>query len=304
MTNPARLAVVPDRETREKAGRFLDRIEQARALRAGAPATVDAPPASRFSEPKPLDPTAILSPSSVNQFNDCEARWFYRKVLELPETRGAALGLGAAIHQAITENFRQKLETKRDLPTEGVSALFLDAMNRQLDEITLAKDESADELKQCGEVMTRVYMDQIAPRIQPAAVEKHVSGLIGNVPVQGYIDLLDVNGDVIDLKTASKKPSGINAGYRVQVATYAMLEPTASGRARLDTLTKTRTIQTHEQSLQVGEADRKYTERLYSITQEKMRSGLFSPNRSSHLCSRKYCSYADRCIADYGGYVG
>src|SRR4051812_26689119 len=57
--NPAGLAIVPPRETREKAERFLNRIAQARALRntEGAPVTVDAPPARHFDTPKPLDPT-------------------------------------------------------------------------------------------------------------------------------------------------------------------------------------------------------------------------------------------------------
>jgi CRISPR/Cas system-associated exonuclease Cas4 (RecB family) len=306
MTNPAKLAVVPDRETREKAGRFLDRVEQARALRntEGAPATVDAPPASRFSEPKPLDPTAILSPSSVNQFaHDCQVKWFYKRVLGLPEKRSAALGLGSALHEAIAANFAQKLETREDLPGEGVTAIFRGALDKELDSIELDKTESAADLRACGEVMTRVYMAECAPRIQPAAVERPVQGLIGDVPVQGFIDVLDTTGAVIDLKTASKKPSGISAGYRVQVATYAILEPTASGRARLDTLTKTKTVGLHQQTLEVSESDRKQATRLYSIAREQMQSGLFIPNRSSHLCSRKYCSYWAQCMDEYGGEV-
>ena len=49
--------------------------------------------------------------------------------------------------------------------------------------------------------------------------------------MQGYIDVIDVYGDIVDVKTASKKPSGVRADYRVQVATYAMVAPgTASGR--------------------------------------------------------------------------
>jgi hypothetical protein len=35
----------------------------------------------------------------------------------------------------------------------------------------------------------------------------------------GYVDVLDVHGDVGDVKTASKKPSGVRADYQVQVAT-------------------------------------------------------------------------------------
>lgn len=304
----AGLAVVPPSQTLLEKGRaFVARVEQARELRgaaAAAPAETVPPPVEKFPDPKPLDPAAILSPSSVNTFaHDCQVKWFYRRVLGLPEKRGAALGLGTAVHAAIAANFKQKIETREDLPVEGATALFRDAWAEQLDEITLEKSDDPKDLAECGEVMTRVYMSQCAPRIQPAEVERPVRGLIGDVPVQGFIDVLDVNGDVIDTKTASKKPTGINAGYRVQVTTYAMLDAKASGRARLDTLTKTKTVGLHQQTIDVTDSDRKQATRLYSIAQEQMRAGVFLPNRSSYLCSRKYCAYWERCTDEYGGQV-
>jgi CRISPR/Cas system-associated exonuclease Cas4 (RecB family) len=263
-------------------------------------------PATRFT-PKPTrtpsEIPAILSPTSLNTFMDCSAKWYYRKVLQLPETRGAALGLGTAVHEALGENFRQKIETKEDLPTEGVTALFVDAMTRQLDQITLEKDESADELKQLGETLVRVYMDQAAPRIEPAAVEMPVEGFIGDVPVHGFIDILTTDGDIIDIKTASKKPAGISADHRLQLSTYAMLAPQASGKVRRDALAKTKTVTLTQASMEVTPADRKLTTRLYSIARDHMRAGLIIPNRGSFLCSRKYCSFCDVCSADFGGAV-
>lgn len=311
MTNPARLAIVPTPETRAKAERFLDRIEQARALRNPEPpaaACVTSPSACvespRFTGPKPIAPTDVLSPSSVNQWaHDCQAKWMFKRLLGLPDKKSSALALGSAVHEAIAANFRAKLETKEDLPAEGVTAIYRGALDRELADVELEKGESAEDLRTCGEVMTRVYMAECAPRIQPAAVERAVSGLIGGVPVQGFIDVLDVDGRIVDLKTASKKPTGINAGYRLQVATYAMLEPAATGRARLDTLTKTKTVALHEQQLEITAGDRKQAERLYSIAREQMQTGLFLPNRASHLCSRKYCAYWERCESEYGGYV-
>jgi hypothetical protein len=99
-----------------------------------------------------------------------------------------------------------------------------------------------------------------------------------------------------------KKPSGVRADYRVQVATYAM---PASGRTRLQTLTKTKTVQLHSQTIDVTHADRTHATKLYQIAQEGMRSGLYVPNRSSFLCSRKYCSFWGRCGRSMGrGGVG
>lgn len=254
-------------------------------------------------KPAALDIPAILSPTSLTTFMDCSAKWFYRKVLNLPETRGSALGLGSAVHEALAENFRQKIETKEDLPTEGVTALFVDAFSRQLDSIVLQADESADELKQMGETLVRVYMDQAAPSIEPAAVEQAVEGLIGDVPVHGYIDILTTDGTVIDIKTASKKPSGITSDHRLQLTTYAMLEPAASGKCRRDAIAKTKTVTLTQATMEVSDADRKLTTRLYSIARDQMRTGLVAPNRGSFLCSRKYCGYCDRCADEFGGEI-
>lgn len=253
--------------------------------------------------PRGSEIPVVLSPSSVNTFFDCSTKWYYRKVLGLPETRGAALGLGTAVHEALAENFRQKIETKEDLPVDGVRALFIYGLVRQLDEITLTKDDSPDDLRECGETMVRVFMDRAAPAIQPAAVEEHVEGLIGDVPVQGYIDIRDVDGRVIDIKTAARKPSGITPEQQLQVSTYAILHSQASGAASVITLTKTKTVAMVQESVDVSPRDRQLTERLYSIARDQMHAGLYAPRRSSYLCSRKYCSFWERCEADYGGRV-
>lgn len=246
---------------------------------------------------------SVLSPSSLNTYMDCQAKWFYRKVLGLPEKRTLALGLGSAVHVSLGTNFKQKIETGEDLPVEALSTVFRDSFERELDTVTLNEDDDIADAKNAGETMLSVYMREAAPRIRPAAVEKPVSGVIGGVPISGFIDLLDVDGNIIDLKTSKKKPGCFPVPHRRQVTTYAMLEPRASGRARLDTLTKTKTVALDTRTLDVGAEDRRHVERLYSITLEQMRSGLVAPNRSSFLCSRKNCSYWEQCISDYGGVV-
>jgi putative RecB family exonuclease len=264
---------------------------------AAGPFLMPAPPPEGNEIPR------ILSPTSTNTFFDCSMKWFYRKVLHLPETRSAALGLGTAVHTALIENFRQKIETKEDLPVDGVRALFIEAFTAQLDQVVWRKDESADHLKDAGETMVRVYMDRAAPAVEPAAVEEPVEGLIGDVPVHGYIDVRDVDGRVIDIKTAARKPSGMLPAYRMQVATYAMLHPLASGQATLSTLTKTKTVDLHQETVEITPGDRKLTGRLYSIARDQMNAGVYAPNRGSFLCSRKYCSHWQQCEDEFGGRV-
>jgi len=68
-----------------------------------------------------------LSPSQVSTFLDCQAKWYFQKVIGLPEIVISNLSLGSAVHAALAENFRQKIETKEDLAVAGVQALFTEA---------------------------------------------------------------------------------------------------------------------------------------------------------------------------------
>jgi hypothetical protein len=57
----------------------------------------------------------VLSPSQVRTFLDCQARWWFKYGLMLPETKSSSLALGLAVHRALELNFREKLETHEDL---------------------------------------------------------------------------------------------------------------------------------------------------------------------------------------------
>src|ERR1700682_1574792 len=93
-----------------------------------------------------------------------------------------------------------------------------------------------------------------------AVVELRVDGQIGGVKVRGWIDLLDAEGRVIDIKTAKARPSSIEAMHKFQVATYSRLTPGASGEGRIDTLVKTKTPQVISQNFRINVDERRAVE--------------------------------------------
>jgi putative RecB family exonuclease len=245
----------------------------------------------------------VLSPSSANQYLNCSAKWRYRHIDRLPDPKTGALLQGSCVHKAVETNFRDKLETGRDLPLAGIRALYREAWAKLAPETEFRDDEDAGELAAQGEALTVKFVDEAAPSIEPAAVELAVRGNIGGVPVRGYIDLLDVHGRIIDLKTAAKRPSGIPPDHRFQIATYRLLLPQASGEATLFTLTKTKTPQVVPDPFTVEPHDLVQVERMYPVVQSAIRAGVFVPNRSSHMCSRKYCAFWRSCQREFGGEV-
>ena len=161
----------------------------------------------------------------------------------LPDQKNSSLALGLAIHRALELNFREKIQTHEDLDTARVVMLFRDAWMDRAGQTQFTSDESQQELRRTGERLVVKYMDEVAPQVEPAAVELDVAGEISGVAVRGRVDILDVDGQLIDIKTASRRPSWVSPDYAFQLATYRQITPGASGEVRIDSLVKTATPQ-------------------------------------------------------------
>ena len=278
---------------------------------------------------------APLSPSQAEHYLECGFRWYLRHVLHMPEPTTPALAIGRAVHQVADALLRAKGAARQagrpcDVTTEDVTDLAQDLTRESLREIDapdspdpeIQEERAADAAALCNQVeaMCQLWWRQAAPSIEPAAIELPVSGVIAGIPVCGIVDILDVSGAVIDLKTASKRPQGISASHYLQLVTYAMLTTPAAliapdphaewmtrraptPAARLDTLTKTKAPGYYSHSLAIDDDACRYAESIYPMVAEAIADGLYLPRRSSNLCSRRHCPYWQTCEAEYGGNV-
>jgi len=248
-------------------------------------------------------PGEVLSPSQVSSIMDCAYRWHAKYVLRIPEPPTSQQILGRAVHAALAANFEQKCDTKVDLPVAGVLAIYREAWAIASEDLEFRDDEDPGEVGKSGEALVTKYVEEAAPEIEPAAVEMRVEGMIAGVRVTGYIDLLDVNGCVIDIKTARARPTSISPMQRFQVATYGHLTPLAQGTGRIDTLVKTKAPQVIQQTFSISSQEFKAIETLYPEAQALMRGGVHLPNRHSMLCSRRQCAFWRHCEQTWGGEV-
>ncbi len=244
-----------------------------------------------------------LSPSQVSSYMTCPAKWYFRYLIGLSEPTTGALALGKAFHGTLARNFRQKMSTVRDMEAKELREVFAEEWSLATADAALRDDEDADELAATGQILVAAYVTEAGGPLQPHAVEQTVQGEIAGVKVRGIVDLLDTDGRVLDFKTASKRPNGLSAEHSLQLTTYAMITPGASGLCRLDTVTKTKTVQVIQQSYQVGAEDRRFAETLYPMVQESIQDGIYPPHRSSPMCSRRYCGYWRECEHELGGRV-
>src|SRR5260370_32674591 len=151
--------------------------------------------------------TDVLSPSQVRTFADCEVRWFYQHLLDLPDPPTATMALDHAIRTALMTNFRYKVESKADIQTEGVVGLFRRAWKEQRTIANFCEDEVPEVIGKTGEALVRIYMQEVAPQIRPAAVERPLRGVLSSVRIRAQIDLMDEDGTIIDVRTIQAAPA-------------------------------------------------------------------------------------------------
>lgn len=247
-------------------------------------------------------PGELLSPSQVSTYLGCAAKWYFKYQLGLPDPSGAGAVRGKAFHAIVEYWMRAKLAGVQ-LDLAGIEDVWAYAWDEAAAEAAFHPADNIEAISAKGRELTVKYLAEVGPAIEPAAVEFPVVGKIGGVAVRGFVDLLDTSGRVIDLKTAARKSSKVSAAQAVQLATYAALVPGASGETRIDTLVSTRDAQLVQIEYTPGAAGRRLIERLYPLAAEGMKSGLYMPNRSSTMCSRRYCNFADACTAEFGGEV-
>jgi hypothetical protein len=249
----------------------------------------------------------VLSPSQLRTWMDCQARWMFRYVHRLPDPANSTLALGKAVHHALGLNFHQKVETGVDLPAPEVVRAYCDAWRKEASTIEFEAHEDATEIGMEGVGLVQKYMFEAAGSVHPAAVEISVGDTdqaqIGGVRVRGVIDILDVEGRIIDLKTARRSPSRIDASQMLQLATYAAVTPGARGTVRIDAMVRNKTPKVVSFSAKLSTRDYVAIERLYPLAQQGMRGGYYMPNRTSMLCSRRNCAYWRECEREFGGIV-
>lgn len=239
-----------------------------------------------------------LSPSQVTAYLDCAARWFYDQV-SAPQPATGALLIGRVVDQVLTWALGSEpgsLPSESDL-REATAAAFA----AELPGAELRETENAIAMEDQAAQMAALFMRQAAPGLEVAALQEAVSGPIGTARARGIIDIRTVDGELIDIKTAAKKPDGISSSHALQLTTYALLKHTK--RVRVITLTKTKEPALYSHAMTISPQHTQYAVNMFSIVDAAIAGGIHPPNRGSHLCSRKHCAHWRACQEEHGGFV-
>jgi PD-(D/E)XK nuclease superfamily len=171
------------------------------------------------------------SPSSLAMLQRCPRQWQERYLHGRKERPAEAPVIGTAVHAAIENNFRQKIESHSDLAAIDV----LDSYAEEIFPRTIQEeqersgaevhwDTSPDKARARGRVMLSEYHGTVAPRVQPEAVELRIEADFGlPVPVIGRFDVRRANS-VIDIKTGKQATRKPKEAWRIQASVYGRAE--------------------------------------------------------------------------------
>ena len=125
--------------------------------------------------------------------------------------------------------------------------------------------------------------------------------LDGLPPFHGYIDLIEQAGNgaisIVDLKTASKKPSGSPAASNLQLTAYSLGASSIGFNPdeltlRLDVITKTKSPELCRHETTRTETERDRFVKMVRQVWHAIEGHAFFPREDWH-CSQ--CAYADPC---------
>lgn len=247
-----------------------------------------------------------FSVSQLNMYLRCPAQYAFRYLdgIVLPPT--GSLTKGRAVHKGAEYNYRQKVKTARDAALEEIQDIVAAAFDREAEKTSWEKEEDKGRIKDETLLLTALYHQKIAPQVQPLFIEHEFKiPLAEGMPLLGYIDVIDENFIIRDLKTASKTPGENEAAKNLQLTAYAYAFRELVGREEsavaLDYLVQTKQPKAVVLMAQRTKAD---IDRLWAIMFEVLKAikgGNFYPNPQNIMCSVKACGYWDQCRQRYGG---
>lgn len=246
----------------------------------------------------------VFSASSVNTFMRCEKQWEFAYVYELKRPPSIRMVLGTSAHAAEEVNYKQKLETKIDLPTSDVLDVFSDAFDdgaRDAVPDTGEEKESRGEAKDSGILTLTKYHKKVAPEIEPLWVEHEGLMHVDDIPYSYTIDLVDTKRRVRDHKFTKRRPQS-SGDYRLGMVGYAMAYRNETGETEsdvvLDYMVRTKDPYHWPVASEGPVPDRAISAfaGVLDTVNRAVQEGNFLPTGlQHHACS--WCGYKDICDA-------
>lgn len=238
--------------------------------------------------------------SSINMFLKCPRQYMFRHLENLVLPPKGALTLGSSIDAAVTSNYEQKINSKKDLSINDVVDTYSTAFDKRSTETEWA-DENPGECKDLGVKMLKVFHEEASPKIQPASVQEAFRiETDAGYALGGTLDLVDTNTVIRDTKTSKANYSEDAVSDSLQATMYDFAMETKTGKKpkafAFDVITKHKVPRYQEV---IGNVSLGQRERMFgaiNIMHSQINRGEFQyAPEGAWWCSKDWCGYWSRC---------
>lgn len=208
-------------------------------------------------------------------------------------------------HKTVEENYRQKVQSEKDLPLSHMQEFYAAEYETALqsEEIEFEANKNPGKLKDEGISITTVHHKLIAPKVRPALVEEKFTISLGEdfpYDLVGVWDVVDKDGFIADNKAYSKTPNQDDVDKDIQLGIYSLGYRVSTNQIerglRLDTIVKNKNPKAVQVLTRRTNDDCRFLLRLIEQVARVIQSGNFYPNPNGWHCSAIRCGYWSQCI--------
>ena len=258
-------------------------------------------------------PKGFFSNSQYNSWLICGKAYEFKYVQQIGTPDYASTSRGNAVHAGVELMLRAKLEKKNVTVEEGtqhVSAVFDEKAKGVLD----WGEEDPGKVKDTAIRLFKTYTTYGLPKINPVAIEEGFAKKVGDVPMVGWIDLVDEQPAIqvagmtaqdaalapkqlitADLKTSKAKWSEKEVALDAQLTLYSHVKGTPN--VRVDQLIDHKKAPTFIQapSTRTPRDVDILTEHVNEVA-EFVRKGVFPMTSIENwACNKDHCSFYHLC---------
>lgn len=243
----------------------------------------------------------MLSVSRMKLYLRCPLAFSMKYIQGISVPINGNMLIGKCVHKGAEIALKKKIDTKVDAPLD----FLLDVYSTTFDEALKQEDvefgeDDPGKLKDEGANCIKLYHSEIAPGIVPVAAEQKFVIEFQNVEYGflGFIDVLDSEDYIHDLKVTKRSFSDSTAAEDLQLTAYCIGYKSLTSRhpkgVVFDVLVRNKTpkVQRIVAPPRTEEQLQRFLKLVGSVS-ESIKLGVFYPCEDSLRCS--WCSYKSHC---------